>query len=490
MRLVVVSNRLPFVISRENEGWRIDPGSGGLVTALRPVLENRGGCWVGWTGATDEELPDADEVLADSQSRFGYRLVPVTLTAGERDRFYYGFSNEVIWPLFHDMPSLCRYDPSYWLAYESVNRMFAATTAENLEPEDFIWVHDYHLMLLAGELHALGVRAHVAFFLHIPFPSLDMFLKLPWRFHVLRALIEFDLIGFQTARDRSNFLECVRTLLRGAEVHGRGAVHSVRLDGREIRVGAFPISIDFRAFEKRADEEEVLEMVRRLRGDEPNRKIILGVDRLDYTKGIPEKFEAFRTMLRRSPDLLGKVTLFQVLVPSREDIPRYQDQKTTIERLVGQINGKFTRSGWVPIHYIYRRIEGPHLPAYYLAADVALVTPLKDGMNLVAKEYCATHADERGVLVLSEFAGAASQLQRGAILVNPFDVEGFAAAIERAVRIPMEEERERMRRLRRAVREYDIYRWVDEFLAASISKDLADFPRREQYIPEPTRAPQ
>jgi trehalose 6-phosphate synthase len=326
----------------------------------------------------------------------------------------------------------------------------------------------------------------MAFFLHIPFPSLDIFLKLPWRFGVLRSLLEYDLIGFQTVRDRRNFLECVRLLLPDAEIAGRGDVRRVGLGGREIRVGTFPISIDVGAFERRAAEKEVVAKARELRADEPDRKILLGIDRLDYTKGIPQKLEAFRSLLTRFPRLRERATLFQVVVPSREDIPRYRDHKRMIERLVGQINGQFTRSGWVPIHYLYRALDGPRLPAYYLAADVAVVTPLKDGMNLVAKEYCATHSDERGTLVLSEFAGAAAQLQRGALLVNPYDTEGMAGILERALSLSPEEQRSRMHRLRRSVKEYDIYRWVDHFLDAAISRDLSDFPRLEEYIPEAT----
>src|SRR5262249_7426838 len=383
-----------------------------------------------------------------------------------------------------DQPSLCRFEPRYWLAYEAVNRMFAATTAAHAGVDDFIWVHDYHLMAMAGKLRALGVRSRIAFFLHIPFPSLDMFVKLPWRFHILRALIEYDLIGFQTARDRRNFLHCVLVLLQGADVIGKGPVVTVHLHDRDLRVGVFPISIDVRRFERRASEEEVIAKALNLRADEPDRSVILGIDRLDYTKGIPEKLNAFRALLHRFLDLLGKVTLIQVVVPSREEIPGYQSQRLTIEQLVGQINGEFTRSGWVPIHYIYRGLDGPRLSAYYLAADVALVTPLKDGMNLVAKEYVATRTDERGALVLSEFAGAAAQLQRGALLVNPYDVEGVAGALERACRFTHREQRSAMRRLRKAVRDYDIYRWMDEFLEAAISKDLSDFPRGEESIPE------
>ena len=484
MNLIVASNRLPFAVARDEAGaWRVEPGSGGLITALRPVLQDRGGRWIGWAGATEEELPDAGEVLRRSRGGFGYELVPVALTAEERDGFYLGFSNEVIWPLFHDLLAGCRFDPAYWAAYRKVNQKFARAAAQQARSGDFLWVHDYHLMAMAGELRLLGVAARLAFFLHIPFPPLDIFLKLPWRFPILRCLLDYDLVGFQTVRDQRNFLQCVRLLLPEARVSGKGAVVSVRLEGREVRVGTFPISIDAREFERRARRPDVIAKAASVRANEPDRTIILGVDRLDYTKGIPQKLEAFRRMLEQAPSLRGRVTLVQVVVPSREEIPGYREHRTAVERLVGRINGQFTRSGWVPVHYIHRRLEGPRLPAYYLAADVALVTPLKDGMNLVAKEYCATRVSDDGVLVLSEFAGAAAELQRDALLVNPYDVEGMAATLRRAVEMPRPEQHRRMRRLRRSVRERDIYRWLDSFLRAAISRDLGEFPRVDDYIP-------
>ena len=483
MRLVVASNRLPFALVREGEDWRVEPGSGGLVTALRPVLRDRGGRWIGWSGATEEELPDPQEILARSTERFGYELVPVSLTSEERDRFYLGFSNEVIWPLFHDLVSMCRFDPAYWHAYEAVNRKFAEVTARDARPGDFVWVHDYHLMGMAGELRRIGIGSRIAFFLHIPFPPLDIFLKLPWRFPVLRSLLEHDLVGFQTIRDRRNFLQCVRLLFPEARVSGKGAVVTVRWEGREVRVGTFPISIDSRQFGRIARRPEVREKAAQLRADETDRRIVLGVDRLDYTKGLLQKLEAFRRRLTLEPDLRGTVSLVQVVVPSREEIPGYREHRTAIERLVGEINGQFTRSGWVPIHYIHRSLEGPRLPAYYLVADIALVTPLKDGMNLVAKEYCATRLADDGVLVLSEFAGAAAELQNGAMLVNPYDLEGVAETLRRALAMPASERADRMRRLRRTVRDRDIYHWLDAFLKAAIARDLSEFPRAEDYLP-------
>ncbi|MGH9442245.1 MAG: alpha,alpha-trehalose-phosphate synthase (UDP-forming), partial [Thermoanaerobaculia bacterium] len=348
MGLIVLSNRLPFTLARDPEaGWRVEPGAGGLVTALRPVLQDRGGKWIGWPGVTREELDDAGGVFSAARQHYGYDLVPVPLSEAERDDFYHGFSNEVLWPLFHDLPSLCRFRPRYWTAYEAVNRRFAEATASHAQPQDFIWIHDYHLISVARELRELGVRCRMAFFLHVPFPPIDLFLKLPWRFQVLRGLLEHDLLGFQTVRDRRNFLQCVRLLLKEADVSGKGDVQMVKIDGREVRVGSFPISIDVREFERSAADPEVVSKVRSLREDEPNRKIILGIDRLDYTKGIPLKLESFRTLLQRFPELRGGITLFQVVLPSREEIPRYQRQKVEIERLVGEINGQFTRSGWV-----------------------------------------------------------------------------------------------------------------------------------------------
>ena len=484
MNLVIVSNRLPFAVSREGDGsWRVEPGSGGLVTALRPVLRNRGGLWIGWSGATSEELPDPSAIFADSERRFGYSLVPVSLSAAERDGFYAGFSNEIIWPVFHDLIPLANFQPSYWAAYEAINERFADAVAAAAGPGDFVWVHDYHLMRVATALSARRKDVRAAFFLHIPFPPLDVFVKLPWRFEVLNALLDYGLVGFQTVRDRRNFVQCVRLLLPDVRVSGRGAVWKLRSGERELRVGSFPISIDVGEFERRAAEPGVAEKRRAIREAESGRKIVLGIDRLDYTKGLPQKLEAFRTMLRRYPEMRGTVTLMQVVVPSREDIPRYQEHKTLVDRLVGEINGEFTRGDWAPIRYVHRSLEGVRLSAYYRAADVALVTPLKDGMNLVCKEYVASRIGGDGVLVLSEFAGAAAELQSGALLVNPFDVEGVADTLRTALLMPETERRSRFRKLRRIVREHDIHHWLDTFLRAAADHPLSDFPLVEDYLP-------
>ncbi len=482
-RLIVVSNRLPVVLDNVNDRWQARPGSGGLVTALLPVLRDRGGMWIGWPG-TSEERPGLDEALAAVAHDTGYTLRAVPLSHEEVAGFYHGFSNEIIWPLFHDLHTLCNFDPAYWQAYTAVNQRYARVVAESTRPGDFIWVHDYHLMNVAAELRRAGHNSRLAFFLHIPFPPLDIFLKLPWRFHILRALLEYDLVGFQTLRDRRNFLECVRALFDDVGVRGKGQVLTLRVNGRELRIGSFPISIDYEAFERHAAGPEVEALAEELRRALPNRQLILGIDRLDYTKGIPQRLEALRHALARHPELHEHITLIQVVVPSRGDIPEYLDLKTRIERLVGEINGEFTRpGGWVPVHYVFRSLRRADLLAYYRAAQIALVTPLKDGMNLVAKEYCACSIEEDCVLILSEFAGAAAQMQNGALLVNPYDVEGVAEAIVRAFHMPADERRARMRRLRRGVRRQDIFWWVDGFLRAAIATDLSAFPLPADYAP-------
>ncbi|HEX7053625.1 MAG TPA: trehalose-6-phosphate synthase [Burkholderiales bacterium] len=479
-RLIVVSNRLPYVFRRSSRGWRAEAGSGGLVTALMPVLRDRGGTWIGWPGASGE-ASEFRPALAAAGAKAGYDLVPVPLTEEELANFYHGFSNEVIWPLFHDLASFANFDPQYWRSYRAVNAKYAKAVQARAAAGDFVWVHDYHLMTVAAELRRLGTRARLAFFLHIPFPAPDIFLKLPWREALLHALMEFDLLGFQTARDRRNFLACLQTLEPGVKLEGRGGVPLARLGGRAVRVGAFPISIDYNAFLRRAAAPDVAAKARELHTLLPRRKLMLGVDRLDYTKGITLRLKAFETLLERYPDMRGRVSLIQVVVPSREDIAQYGRMKTEIEQLAGRINGTFARpGGWVPVWYEYRSLSRLELLAYYRAADIALITPLKDGMNLVAKEYCACSIEEDCVLILSEFAGAAAQLASGALLVNPFDIEAVAEAIRDAVLMPEAERVARMRRLRRAVRRQDVFWWVDGFLRAAVARDLRSFapPRR------------
>jgi trehalose 6-phosphate synthase/phosphatase len=480
-RLVIASNRLPIVISGKGRKRTVKPGSGGLVTAMAPVLKNRGGVWVGWPGTSGKD--DISDLLKVASKDAGYSIKPVMLSEEDIQKYYYGLSNEVLWPLFHDLQSYCNFEPAYWETYTKVNRKFAEAIAENARPKDFIWVHDYQLICVAQELRRLGLKTKIGFFLHIPFPPLDIFVKLPWRSEILKALTEYDLIGFQTMRDRRNFIQCLRTLTPHLSVKGKGHVVSVSVGDRTIRVGTFPISIDYNDFRRRAETKDVADRAWFLHEDIPDRKIVLCVDRLDYTKGIRYRFKAFQKLLDRHPELHGKLTLVQVVVPSRAGIPVYDDIKTEIERLVSDINGRYTISGWVPIHYIYRSLDKEDLLAYYRTAEIALVTPLKDGMNLVAKEYCASNIEEKGVLILSEFAGAAAQLHKGAIMVNPYNIEEVAMALYKAYIMDDRERKSRMKKMRLSIRRQDIYWWVNSYLDAAIARRLDGFPVMEDYNP-------
>ena len=459
--VILVSNRLPATVELGPDGPRLKPSSGGLVTALRPVLEAGNGCWIGWPGEQCED--DIEQLLANGRSDSPCRLIPISLTEDERRDFYSGFSNEIIWPLFHDLQSRCNFDPAYWKAYVNVNRKFAEAVARVANSDSVVWIHDYHLMLVGDLLRKLGLKCRLGFFLHIPFPALDIFEKLPWRSQVLRALFEFDVVGFQTPRDQRNFAGCVRRFLPDLELRrSREQLHA-QVDGRNMSIGSFPIGIDFDEFASGAEDPDVAERAAEIRRNVVGRQIVLGVDRLDYTKGVPERLRAFQHLLTSHESLRRQITLVQIVVPSREDIPGYQELKLEIETLVSQINGRYGDSGWVPIHYIHRHLERPDLLAHYRIADIALITPLKDGMNLVAKEFCAAQAGDHGVLILSEFAGAADQLRNGAILVNPYDIEGVAEALHQAYLMTAKERRTRMRKLRRNVRNESVFRWCEHF---------------------------
>jgi trehalose 6-phosphate synthase/phosphatase len=479
-RLVIVSNRLPFALESSAEGeWVVAPSVGGLVTVMGAVLRKRGGVWIGWPGVAGE-IPDA--AFGKATRGVGYEVVPVALSEAERDEFYYGYSNEVIWPLFHDLQNFCNFEPGFWQTYKAVNERYAEVVARQCRPGDFIWVHDYHLMYAAQALRERGVRAALTFFLHIPFPPYDIFAKLPQQQRLLRALLQFDLLGFQTQRDLRNFLQCVRRVVSDAEVLPGSGLQLIRLGEREIRVGSFPVGIDFGAFEKGAASEEVGQRARDLSAAFPGCQLILGLDRLDYSKGIPERLRALRNALERHEELRGRVVLIQVVVPSRVEIPKYHEFKNRIDRLVGDINGRFSTDTWLPVHYRFRSLDRTDLLAHYRACEIALVTPLKDGMNLVAKEHCACCLDVNGALILSQFAGAAEQLKRGALLVNPYDIEQMADAILAAFRMSHSERSARMKRMRRVVRSEDVFWWVNSFLkaGAQLAAQSERFARRRR----------
>jgi trehalose 6-phosphate synthase/phosphatase len=468
-RLVIVSNRLPVVMQKiEKKKVKFKHAVGGLVTALSPVMKKRGGLWVGWAGNYEEEGVDTRRLLDAATAKVGYDLVPVELSIKNFDLYYKGYSNEILWPLFHNFSSYCNFVPAYFTAYKEVNKKFADTVFENLNESDFVWVHDYHLIKVAHYLREAGVKNRLAFFLHIPFPPLETFMRLPCRLELLEAMLEYDLVGFQTELDKKNFTDAVGHMMSiRAEKSAHESIFRIATFEKTVKIGSFPISIDFEEFSASAMKKKVRKKSSEFKENSPDQVLMLGVDRLDYTKGIPQRLYAYKILLEDNPDLRGRIKLIQIMVPSRVDIPQYANLKSEIERLIGEINGRFSLPGWIPIEYRYRTLAREELLAYYSACEIALVTPLKDGMNLVAKEYCAASNDENGVLILSEFAGAVAQLKTGAIRVNPFDENALAKAMKKAFFMPVEKKRRRMRRLRQQIIKYDIYWWVDTFLAAS-----------------------
>jgi trehalose 6-phosphate synthase/phosphatase len=456
-RVILVSNRLPLVLRAERNRLVVSDGAGGLAHGLRHTHEQSpDALWVGWPGEIARFAPpvraEADKLLADR------RFVPVELTRGEVARYYDGFSNSVLWPLFHYLLDRIPADKHGWEAYRAVNERFADVVATHARPEDLVWIHDYQLLLLPALLRRRLPGTKIGFFLHIPFPAAEVFRTLPWRQELLEGMLGSDLVGFHTIAYKNHFAAAVRRLLG---VGNSGDV--IRVAGRDVRIGVFPMGIDAAHFEKMAADEHVIAEVEHLRRGLGDERMMLGVDRLDYTKGMLRRLLAFERLLEREPQLRGRVRLVQVAVPSRDDVQSYQKYRSEVNESVGRINGAFATVQWVPIHYVHRPLSERHLVALYRATDVMLVTPLRDGMNLVAKEFVACRIEGDGVLVLSEFAGAAAEMAE-AVVVNPYDVDSLADSYQRALSIPEEERRFRMQALRARVVSNDAKRWVQSFL--------------------------
>ncbi len=452
-KLVVVSNRGPYrhEATRGKERWV--RSAGGLVAALDPVLQKRGGVWV-----SAKQAKDFDAITVPAP-QLEYDLAHIALKRSEERGFYEGVSNAVLWPLLHGFRPTIRVGSAPWASYVSANREFADVTLSTSNPSDLIWVQDYHLMLVPGFIRAKRPKARVGWFCHIPWPSPDTFGILPWREEILEGLLGADLLGFHLPEYAEHFRHCVERF-----TPHRISRSTIRHHSRTVKTIAAPIGVPIHDLEALAIEPDVEREVGRIRQTMGNRQLILSVDRLDYTKGIPERLAAFEGLLRRERSARKRYALIQIMVPSRTDVKAYADLKKEIDRMVGDINGRYSETGRIPIHYLYRNLGQRALFAHYRAADVAWVTPLRDGMNLVAHEYAAARTDEEGVLVLSEFAGAAKHLE-AAVQVNPYDVGAMTDAVYRALHMKRAEMRKRMRALRAEVRRLDVHRWADKHIA-------------------------
>jgi trehalose 6-phosphate synthase len=451
-RLVVVSNRVA------------DPrktASGGLAVALGQALEASGGLWFGWSGRINEPgTPGEGELHLHSAGHV--QLATVDLSREDHDGYYLGYSNGVLWPVFHYRLDLADFDAGYIGAYRRVNQMFARKLASLLRPDDIVWVHDYHLIPLAAELRALGCRQRIGFFLHIPLPPPLILAAVPQHDWLMRSLFSYDLVGFQSHADVAHFSRYVGTETP-ADVLGE---HEFRAFGKTLRARAFPIGIDVDEFAALTHAADGQAMYDQMRDEYSRRRLLIGVDRLDYSKGLPQRLRAFRLLLQKYPENLGSATLVQIAAPSRETVDAYAALRRELEGLCGAINGNFGELDWMPVRYIHRAVARRKLPGLYRVARVALVTPLRDGMNLVAKEFVvAQDPADPGVLVLSRFAGAAEQL-KDALLVNPYDADGTAEAIQRALQMSLPERQRRHQSLLQHVRDHDVHWWRHQFLDA------------------------
>lgn len=459
-RLIVVSNRLPLTLEKTDTGWRTVRSSGGLASAMNPLLGNYGGDWIGWAGDSKAEDSEKRQSILRGWAETDHCFA-VNLPNAVAARFYEGYANQALWPVFHNFPSLLKFDAKDWDAYVEANRIFCEAVTNRYRPNDLIWVHDYHLMLLPQMLRDKLPDAAVGFFLHIPFPSSEIFPVLPRREELLEGLLGADLLAFQTHGHLQQFRAA---LLRVLGIESK--IGEVALGSRPVRLEALPIGIAPEEYTSLLDGDEKTahqysEWVERYQG----RAVLLAVDRLDYTKGVPERLRAYAHLLRSSPELKEKIILIQIGIPTREGIDTYQGLRTEVNRLVGEINGKLSTPEWTPLVYINRSIERGELVALYKLADLCWIGSLRDGMNLVAKEYVACKAEADGVLVLSEFAGAAAEMGE-ALLINPYDEERTAATIKRALALDEQERRLRMSALHSRVLRNNVFHWGQRFLAA------------------------
>ncbi|WP_224490876.1 bifunctional alpha,alpha-trehalose-phosphate synthase (UDP-forming)/trehalose-phosphatase [Robertkochia flava] len=464
-KTIIVSNRLPLQVKLQDEQLQITPSVGGLATGMKSVHSEGNGLWIGWSGLTEEELNDQlkEEVKVAVRKE---KCATVPLTGEDIDKFYFGFSNRTLWPLFHYFMEYTEFEKDYWDSYKTVNEKFAKVVLDHAEDGDTIWVHDYQLLLLPKLIRESKPDISIGFFLHIPFPSYEIFRTFPWREEVLEGMLGSDLLGFHTYDYERHFLSSVKRILR-LEVNFNEIVYKDRI----IKVDSFPMGIDYDKFHEAAREHlekspsERSDLQRRLddhiQTDEDT-KLILSIDRMDYTKGIPNRIRAFEYFLNKYPQFKQKVRLVMLAVPSRSNVPQYQLLKKETDELVGRINGQFATVSWTPIWYFYRSLPFHNLIDLYTSSDVALITPVRDGMNLVAKEYIATRVKKDGVLILSEMAGAAQEMNE-ALLINPNNFEDLADSIKQALEMPVKEQKKRNKVLQKRLRRYSIDKWAAEF---------------------------
>lgn len=454
-KTIIVSNRLPVKVSEKDGKFIFVPSEGGLATGLGSIYKEGDNVWVGWPGMEIQEEERKDQV---TKALDELNLLPVFLTQEEINQYYEGFSNEILWPVFHYMTTYARYQLSYWDHYVAVNRKFMEVVKTIANPEDIIWIQDYQLLLLPKMIRDEMPDVGIGFFQHIPFPSFELFRLIPWRNELLEGMLGADLIGFHTFDDARHFVQGCRRLLPVST-----SSNVITVENRTVLVDAFPMGIDSHKFETLSKEQAVIDEMESLRKTFSKLKMVLSIDRLDYSKGILQRLQAFELFLQNYPQYIEKAVLYMVVVPSRDTVPQYKELRDEIDKFVGNINSRYRTLNWNPVYYFYRSFPVEVLSALYNEAEVCLVTPMRDGMNLVCKEFVASRVNNDGVLILSEMAGASKELI-DAILVNPNNVVAITEAIKDAIEMPMEEQEKRMRSMRQVISKFDIHHWVKIFM--------------------------
>jgi len=454
-KTIIVSNRLPVSLRHRKGKFEFKPSAGGLATGLGSIYKEGENIWIGWPGNTVEDPEQRAEIILELHE---LKMAPVFLTKEDVEEFYEGFSNETLWPAFHYFTQYMVYNPVHWEAYVRVNEKFCEAILKKAGPEDTIWVHDYQLLLLPKMLREKLPNATIAFFQHIPFPSYEIIRMIPWREQLLEGMVGADLIGFHTYDDMRHFLSAVGRITGLSSESGY-----LQAENRIINVDSFPMGIDYDKFANQAKSRKTQGIVREFRKQVEDQKLIITIDRLDYSKGIPQRIQAFAQLLKEHKELHGKVAMIMIVVPSRDKVQSYKELKEEIDLLVGRINSEYSTLTWVPVHYFYRSFPFEELSAFYSMSDIALVTPLRDGMNLVCKEFVASKTDQTGVLILSEMAGASKELQ-DAVLVNPNDQQSVIDAIYNSLSMKPAEQKARMVSMQKSLKKYDVFQWVKVFM--------------------------
>jgi trehalose 6-phosphate synthase/phosphatase len=453
-KTIIVSNRLPISLRHRNGRFEFKPSAGGLATGLGSIYKSGDNIWIGWPGNTVEDPEQRAEIILELHE---LKMAPVFLTKQDVEEFYEGFSNETLWPAFHYFTQYMVYNSQHWEAYKRVNQIFCEAILKKADPEDTIWIHDYQLLLLPKLLRDKLPNATIAFFQHIPFPSYEIIRMIPWRKDLLEGICGSDLIGFHTYDDMRHFLSAVGRITGLSSESGY-----IQAENRIINVDSFPMGIDYGKFDKQAKSRKTQNIVKKFKAQAGDSKLILTIDRLDYSKGIPQRIHVFHELLKKHKELHGKISMIMVVVPSRDKVQSYKALKEEIDLLVGMVNAEYSTLNWIPIHYFYRGFPFEELSAFYSMSDIALVTPLRDGMNLVCKEFVASKTDQSGVLILSEMAGASKELQ-DAVLVNPNDLNGVMDAIYQSLNMKPKEQKARMESMQDNLKKYDIFQWVKVF---------------------------